>query len=415
MTTELTVQELLFNEQPVVINRKLAKCLGLKEAVVFQQIHYWLELNKRTKNNFRENKYWTYNSIKAWHENEFDFLSLRTVERTLQKLEKDGLLESKTFNKMAGDKTKWYTINYDKLLEVCNKSLSEKEILSIKRKEAGRKGAEVKATKKELSNPIQPIWQDGDPYNQLGRTIQPTWQNDTTNLAEAIPEITTEITTETSISSSSKGNTPDSIYSLIDLFDNSICKLKKTTTVKFMNYIEKYDQNFIRAIITYCEERNAKSFSYFEKTIDRYISEGITNVDALNSSIENFKDENKTKKNNALKAKDEARKEKEFEDTINENILEDMINNKNTVEEVQNKIDSGENVNELKELLKKDMTDVQFKTWIAGLDLRLNANELFIVCPNSFTKDVLIKRYEYIIKNAVKQAGLNVEIEYVVS
>lgn len=416
MATELTVQELLFNEQPIVINRKLAKCLGLKEAVVFQQIHYWLELNKRTKNNFKENKYWTYNSIKAWHENEFDFLSLRTVERTLQKLEKDGLLESKTFNKMAGDKTKWYTINYDKLLEVCNKSLSEKEILSIKRKEAGRKGAEVKATKKELSNPIQPIWQDGDPYNQLGRTIQPTWQNDTTNLAEAIPEITTEITTETSISSSSsKGNTPNSIYSLIDLFDNSICKLKKTTTVKFMNYIEKYDQDFIKAIIAYCEERNAKSFSYFQKTIDRYISEDITTVDALNSSIENFKDENKTKKNNALKAKDEARKEKEFEDTINENILEDMINNKNTVEEAQNKINDGENVNELKELLKKDMTDVQFKTWIAGLDLRLNANELFIVCPNSFTKDVLIKRYEYIIKNAVKKAGLNVEIEYVVS
>lgn len=416
MATELTVQELLFNEQPIVINRKLAKCLGLKEAVVFQQIHYWLELNKRTKNNFKENKYWTYNSIKAWHENEFDFLSLRTVERTLQKLEKDGLLESKTFNKMAGDKTKWYTINYDKLLEVCNKSLSEKEILSIKRKEAGRKGAEVKATKKELSNPIQPIWQDGDPYNQLGRTIQPTWQNDTTNLAEAIPETSTETSTETSIiSSSSKGNTPDSIYSLIDLFDNSICKLKKTTTVKFMNYIEKYDQDFIKAIIAYCEERNAKSFSYFQKTIDRYISEDITTVDALNSSIKNFKDENKTKKNNALKAKDEARKEKEFEDTINENILEDMINNKNTVEEVQNKIDSGENVNELKELLKKDMTDVQFKTWIAGLDLRLNANELFIVCPNSFTKDVLIKRYEYIIKNAVKQAELNVEIEYVVA
>lgn len=416
MATELTVQELLFNEQPIVINRKLAKCLGLKEAVVFQQIHYWLELNKRTKNNFKENKYWTYNSIKAWHENEFDFLSLRTVERTLQKLEKDGLLESKTFNKMAGDKTKWYTINYDKLLEVCNKSLSEKEILSIKRKEAGRKGAEVKATKKELSNPIQPIWQDGDPYNQLGRTIQPTWQNDTTNLAEAIPETSTETSTETSISSSSsKGNTPNSIYSLIDLFDNSICKLKKTTTVKFMNYIEKYDQDFIKAIIAYCEERNAKSFSYFQKTIDRYISEDITTVDALNSSIENFKDENKTKKNNALKAKDEARKEKEFEDTINENILEDMINDKNTAEEVQNKINTGENVNELKELLKKDMTDVQFKTWIAGLDLRLNANELFIVCPNSFTKDVLIKRYEYTIKSVVKQAGLNVEIEYVVS
>lgn len=215
--------------------------------------------------------------------------------------------------------------------------------------------------------------------------------------------------------SSSKGNTSNSIYSLIDLFDNSICKLKKTTTVKFMNYIEKYNEDFIKAIIAYCEERNAKSFSYFQKTIDRYISEDITTVDALNSSIENFKDENKTKKNNALKAKDEARKEKEFEDTINENILEDMINDKNTAEEAQNKINAGENVNELKELVKKDITDVQFNTWIAGLDFKLNANELFIVCPNAFTKDILVKRYEYIIKNAVKQAELNVEIEYVVS
>lgn len=238
-----------------------------------------------------------------------------------------------------------------------------------------------------------------------------TRKTDTTNTNNT----NTNFSTNTESSSSSKGNTPNSIYSLIDLFDNSICKLKKTTTVKFMNYIEKYDQDFIKAIIAYCEERNAKSFSYFQKTIDRYISEDITTVDALNSSIENFKDENKAKKNNALKAKDEARKEKEFEDTINENILEDMINNKNTVEETQNKINAGENVNELKELLKKDMTDVQFKTWIAGLDFKLNANELFIVCPNAFTKDILVKRYEYIIKNAVKQAELNVEIEYVVA
>lgn len=221
--------------------------------------------------------------------------------------------------------------------------------------------------------------------------------------------------TNINTSSSSKGETPDSIHPLVELFNDSICELKKTTTIKFMKYVEKYDKEFIEAIIAYCEERNAKSFSYFQKTIDRYISEDITTVDALNSSIENFKEGNKTKKNNALKAKDEARKEKEFEDTINENILEDMINDKNTAEEAHNKINAGENVNELKELLKKDMTDIQFKTWIAGLDFKLNANELFIVCPNAFTKDILVKRYEYIIKNAVKQAELNVEIEYVVA
>ena len=237
-----------------------------------------------------------------------------------------------------------------------------------------------------------------------------TRKTDTTNTNNT----NTNFSTNTE-SSSSKGNTPIPIQELIDLFNNSICKLKKTTTVKFMKYVEKYDKDFIEKIINYCEERNAKSFSYFEKTIDRYISEDITNVESLDRSIENFKEENQTKKNKALKAKDEVKKEKEFEDRINENILEDMINRKNTAEEFQNKINAGENVNEIKELVKKDITDVQFNTWIAGLDFKLNANELFIVCPNSFTKDILVKRYEYIIKNAVKQAGLNVEIEYVVS
>lgn len=241
MEKELTVQELLFNEHPIVINRKLAKCLGLKEAVVFQQIHYWLEVNKRTKNNFKDDKYWTYNSVKAWHENEFDFLSLRTVERTLQKLEKDGLLESKTFNKMAGDKTKWYTINYDKLLEVCNKKLSEKEILSIKRKDAGRKGAEIKAAKKEFSDPIQPTWQDGDPYNQLGRTIQPTWQNDTTNLAEAIPEITTETSTKISFSNISNSKGENSPISFKERYEKIIGKkLGVTTLPRFEEHIKTF-------------------------------------------------------------------------------------------------------------------------------------------------------------------------------
>lgn len=260
-----------------------------------------------------------------------------------------------------------------------------------------------KVEKKHKKNPTI---QKPKSRNPKTRKTDPTNTNTNTN---------TKFSTNTESSSSSKGNFTNPTQLLIELFNCSICELKKTTTVKFMKYVEKYDKDFIEKIINYCEEKNAKSFSYFEKTIDRYISEDITNVESLDRSIENFKEENQTKKNKALKAKDEVKKEKEFEDRINENILEDMINRKNTAEEVQNKINAGENVNEIKELVKKDITDVQFNTWIAGLDFKLNANELFIVCPNAFTKDILVKRYEYIIKNAVKQARLNVEIDYIVS
>ncbi len=36
----------LFDEQPIVANKTLARELGLNEALVLQQINYWIEINK---------------------------------------------------------------------------------------------------------------------------------------------------------------------------------------------------------------------------------------------------------------------------------------------------------------------------------------------------------------------------------
>lgn len=289
MKNKITIQDLLFNDQPITINRKLAKCLGLKEAVIFQQIHYWLEINKKTNNNFKENRYWTYNSIKKWQENEFDFLSERTVERTIKKLENDGLIISKTFNKMRGDKTKWYSIDYDKLLEVCEKKLNDKDLLSAKRSLAGKKGAATKKIK--IKDPIQPTWQNGGAYNQLGSTIQPTWQNDTTNLAEAIPKITTK--TSTKITNSSSNN-----ESLIDIFENNICKLGKITKNKFLKLIENESKEYIEAVIEYQTSISTKSYAGFEKGFKNFESNNIHTVEDLKIFLENY---NKTKSKKVYK------------------------------------------------------------------------------------------------------------------
>lgn len=53
----------LFNSNPIVINRDIAKILGLNETIVLQQINYWLEVNKKKNHNFRDGKYWAYNTI----------------------------------------------------------------------------------------------------------------------------------------------------------------------------------------------------------------------------------------------------------------------------------------------------------------------------------------------------------------
>lgn len=404
MEKELTVQELLFNEHPIVINRKLAKCLGLKEAVVFQQIHYWLEVNKRTKNNFKDDKYWTYNSVKAWHENEFDFLSLRTVERTLQKLEKDGLLESKTFNKMAGDKTKWYTINYDKLLEVCNKKLSEKEILSIKRKDAGRKGAEIKAAKKEFSDPIQPTWQDGDPYNQLGRTIQPTWQNDTTNLAEAIPEITTETSTKISFSNISNSKGENSPISFKERYEKIIGKkLGATTLPKFQDHIKNFRADLIESILVYAEETNARTYQWFEDRINDCLRKGITTGEQFTDDINAYREKQRQAKNRAIKEKEEAKNLDNAIEVAKERELSAIINR-----EID--LTAAEEVPEVKQLLVDIVSTTEFNAWIVpNKFLRLDDDIIFL-CRNNLTKGVIERKYKDNILSVLRDNGITGEL-----
>jgi hypothetical protein len=104
----MKMTKLLLDESPLVIQPSLAKAIGLNEAIVLQQVHYWLQ---RSRNRI-EGTFWIYNSYPEWQQ-QFSFWSVATVKRTIANLERQGLLKSGNFNKMKVDKTKWYTIDYD--------------------------------------------------------------------------------------------------------------------------------------------------------------------------------------------------------------------------------------------------------------------------------------------------------------
>ena len=78
----------LFDEQPILANKALARELGLNEALVLQQINYWIEINKKFGNNYHDGKYWTYNSIRAWQEKDFDYLSVEQLNELFLSLKK---------------------------------------------------------------------------------------------------------------------------------------------------------------------------------------------------------------------------------------------------------------------------------------------------------------------------------------
>lgn len=110
-------QKLLIDEYPILVLPSLAEKIGLNEAIVLQQIHYWLQHNQRGKQNdyFMDGRWWTKGNYTDWRNNNFTWWSEATVKRTFLALEKAGLLISANHNDDKFDHTKWYTIDYQAL------------------------------------------------------------------------------------------------------------------------------------------------------------------------------------------------------------------------------------------------------------------------------------------------------------
>lgn len=108
------MSQLLIDEYPLMVLPKLAVSIGLNEAIILQQIHYWIEKYRRDKDaaHFQDGRWWVYNTIEGWAEN-FPFWSASTIRRALQSLRDKGLVRVGSYNRAAYDKTLWYAIDYE--------------------------------------------------------------------------------------------------------------------------------------------------------------------------------------------------------------------------------------------------------------------------------------------------------------
>ena len=58
------MSRLLIHESPLQVLPSLAVKIGLNEAIILQQLHYWL--NPDHNKNIREGSHWVYNSYEQW-------------------------------------------------------------------------------------------------------------------------------------------------------------------------------------------------------------------------------------------------------------------------------------------------------------------------------------------------------------
>ncbi|WP_205949827.1 conserved phage C-terminal domain-containing protein [Pantoea stewartii] len=100
---------LLLKVKPLVVSPELASRIGLNEAIVLQQICYWLE--DTTSGIEYDGKRWVYNTIDEWT-NQFPFWSSDTVKRALTSLKKRDLIFVEQLKKTQHDRTNYYAINH---------------------------------------------------------------------------------------------------------------------------------------------------------------------------------------------------------------------------------------------------------------------------------------------------------------
>ena len=102
----------LTDDQPLLVSPTLATAIGLNEALVLQQLHYWLSRGRAgvEHNGVR----WVYNSYEGWRE-QFPFWSRRTIQRTFLSLEEQGVLIARQMSERATDRRKYYRIDQARL------------------------------------------------------------------------------------------------------------------------------------------------------------------------------------------------------------------------------------------------------------------------------------------------------------
>lgn len=101
------MSDLLIQEPPLQVLPSLAVAIGLNDALLLQQLHYWLLKSTHQHDGCK----WVYNTIEQWRE-QFPFWSADTIARALKRLETRGLIRSAHLAKHKWDRTTYFTIEY---------------------------------------------------------------------------------------------------------------------------------------------------------------------------------------------------------------------------------------------------------------------------------------------------------------
>lgn len=284
---------LLIDEYPLMVLPTLAKLVGVNQALFIQQLHF-LTNNKEINNDFstyKDGYMWVYNSVDKWHQQYFYFWSKRTLERVIEKCEKNKyIISTDRYNQHGYDNTKWYRLNPDKiaeLVEIGDKQFKERQ------KKLKDKARNIKPRQNDGTTP--PDCRSGTDKMAEENRQNDVLEND--NMAETRPETTTKTSTDINnknnninirqpeFSKKLSSIKPD----LQNLF--VLCFGKKPVPVQ-VKLLDEYDMadELIGAVMLWAG-RGGHNPSFFFEALDRLVEQGITTAEEFMRLIATNKDD----------------------------------------------------------------------------------------------------------------------------
>ena len=87
----------------------VAKACGVNAALILFHFRFWIKRNEECGRNFRDGRYWTYQSVKELC-GKFDYLTPKQSRTAIKRLENGGYILKSKYNKSRYNHTTWYAI-----------------------------------------------------------------------------------------------------------------------------------------------------------------------------------------------------------------------------------------------------------------------------------------------------------------
>lgn len=148
----------LIDEYPMILLPSLAEKIGLNEALVLQQIHYWTD--RPDVGIVIDGERWVYNTVDRWRD-QFRFWSKRTLERVFSSLKSMGLMVSIEAKDRIGNRVVCYRVDYAALENLDSLTAKMADCVTTN-------------CRKETAKMAEGVRQNGGPLNITDTTTETT-------------------------------------------------------------------------------------------------------------------------------------------------------------------------------------------------------------------------------------------------